>query len=416
MRSRTHVSLLSLHYPPEPTGNAPYIGALARGLASRDLAINAHVAHPHYPEWAIRAGYGKWTDMRSADGVMVVRRRHYVPRPPRGMRRLVSELTFGTRLFFGRWGRPDAVIAASPALFATAIAALRVRLSLRRPALIVWVQDLYSLGLRETGEGGRLTARVTRWVESAVVKAADRVVAIHPRFAEYIVNELKADRSSVQVIRNWTHVAPPTEIDPTSCRDRLGWPRDAALVVHTGNMGAKQGLENVIEAARLADERQSIVRFILVGEGGERAALEARAAGIERVDFVDPLDENDYILALAAADILLVQERAGVASMAVPSKLTSYFNAGRPIIAATDPTGITASEIAASAAGVVVPPTDPVALLAAAEALHLDTTARDQFSKAGRLYREAVLSEETALSAFEHLLDDALTSRSRHRR
>ena len=53
------VSILSLHYPPEESGNATYTGALAAGLSARAHRVTAHVGHPHYPEWKIRRGYGQ---------------------------------------------------------------------------------------------------------------------------------------------------------------------------------------------------------------------------------------------------------------------------------------------------------------------------------------------------------------------
>ncbi len=399
----TPVAILGLNYPPEPTGNAPYTGSLAAGLAARGHAVAVHTAHPHYPEWRIRPGYGQRTRTETVDGVTVVRRRHYVPNPPRGVRRLVSELSFGARVLLGRLRLPgDAVVVAvSPALFASWLALARVG---RRP-LIVWVQDLYTLGLAETGEGSGLVARITRRVEAATLRRADRVVVIHERFARFVIDELAVPADRVEIIRNWTHLAPGEHLDPQEARRMLGWPAEGILAVHTGNMGAKQGLENVVDAARRADAALAAVTFLLVGHGGERDELERQAAGIERLRFVDPLPDDRFRAALAAADVLLVNEKAGVSSMAVPSKLTSYFDAGRAVIAATDPDGITAGEIAASGAGIVVPAGDPAALLDAVLTLGADGERSAQLGRSGRRYRETVLSQDSALDSWERLVD-----------
>jgi hypothetical protein len=48
------------------------------------------------------------------------------------------------------------------------------------------------------------------------------------------------------------------------------------VVLHAGNMGAKQALGNVIEASRLAAQRDEPVLFVLMGYGSQRAELEAR--------------------------------------------------------------------------------------------------------------------------------------------
>jgi len=406
------VTVLSLHYPPDATGVAPYAGALAAGLSARAHRVTAYVGHPFYPEWAIRPGYGQWKSTATIDGVTVHRLLHYVPRPPRGLRRLLSEISFGVRLLSSKLDAPSVVIAVSPALFAIAIAVLRIRLTPARPRLVVWVQDIYTLGMAETKEGGGLSIRITKFVERSVLRAADKVVAIHPRFAVYLVEDLGIARDRVVVIRNWTHLSPTAGMSQRDARAALGWPTNVALAVHTGNMGAKQGLENVVEAARLADERKAPITFILVGNGGERERLERQARGVDRIAFVDPLDDGDYRRALAAANCLVVNELPGVAAMAVPSKLTSYFDAGRPIVAATDSNGITAAEVEHAGAGVVVPAGDPHALLTTALELSADSQRAAAYGAAGRRFRTEVLDADAAIDAFEHLLAEVARERA----
>jgi glycosyltransferase involved in cell wall biosynthesis len=107
---------------------------------------------------------------------------------------------------------------------------------------------------------------------------------------------------------------------------------------------------------------------------------------------------------LASADCLLVNERPGVSEMAVPSKLTSYFSAGRPVVAATDVTGITADEIRSADAGVVVPAGDPAALLDAVSMLSADADLSRRLGANGRQYRHTVLDEESAIDQFTTML------------
>jgi len=399
--ARPDICILSLNYPPEQTGIAVYSGALAAGLAAAGHEVTAHVAHPHYPQWRIHDGYGQWRRSERVDGVLVQRRLHYVPQRPRGVQRLLSELSFGLRLVFARWGSPRVVIALSPPLFSTCLAALRLRLMRRRPRLIVWVQDIYSLGLVETGEAGGIVQKITFWVEKSTLRAADQVVVIHQRFADFVTQEFGISASKVAVLRNWTHLPPSNAVDPETAKATLAWPTGVAIAVHAGNMGAKQGLENVVDAARIADESGAPVHFMMIGDGGERSRLEEYAHGIERLTFSDTLSDEDYRLALCAADVLLINEKPGVSAMAMPSKLTSYFDAGRPVIAATDPGGITASEIAAAGAGVVVNAGSPVELLAAVIALKNDPEAAKRFGANGRRHREAVLDERIAIEQWK---------------
>ena len=74
------------------------------------------------------------------------------------------EVTFGLQLLTTRWGRPEVVICVTPPLLAAAMSAVRARMTWRRPAIGVLVQDLYSRGVTETGAAsGCLPVRCVRW-------------------------------------------------------------------------------------------------------------------------------------------------------------------------------------------------------------------------------------------------------------
>lgn len=409
------VLVIGLNYAPETTGISPYTSAFARGLAHRDVKVSALTAHPHYPEWKIHDGYGRWTVSDIIDGVPVTRLRHYVPANPGGVNRLVSELSFGFRLLFARWGRPDVVVMVSPALFSTAIAMLRARLGFNRPVVNVWVQDIYSLGITETGMGNGPVAKLITWVEKTTLKAASGVVVIHDRFGEHLSRRLGVDPARIEVVRNWTHLdaAAPTDVAATRAHHR--WPDDETVVLHAGNMGVKQGLENVVHAARLADEQNLPVRFVLMGNGSQRDELQAMGSAITRLQFIGSLDDAGFQAALAAADVLLVNEKPGVSEMAVPSKLTSYFNAARPVIGATDPEGLTASEIEAAGGGRIVLAGDPQALLDAALALGSDPDLARTLGESGFRYRTDVLGETAAIDKFTSWLRRLVTRTSTRR-
>lgn len=397
------VTVLGVNYPPEPTGISPYTGAMARGLTRRGYRTHVVTTHPHYPEWRVSPGYGQWSRRELLDGVDALRLRHYVPSRPSGIRRLLSELSFGARLLFAPIRGRDAVVLVSPALFSSALAALRARLFHRKTPVVVWVQDLYWLGLRETGQDGGLSSRVIKSTEKWLLSNADGVVVIHDRFAARVADDYGISPERVHVVRNWTHLAPAPPVDRSTARAARGW-GDEVVVLHAGNMGIKQGLGNVIDAARLAEQQGAPIRFVLMGGGGERDRLKELGAGISTLQFVDPLPDAEFSQTLAAADILLVNEYPGVSEMAVPSKLTSYFSSGRPVIAATDVNGITADEIRAAGAGVVVPAASPQNLLDASLDLGRDHDRADELGRNGKHYRETVLDETFAIESFATLL------------
>ncbi|MBY6709490.1 glycosyltransferase [Rhodococcus sp. BP-241] len=395
------VTILGINYAPETTGIAPYTTALAEGLASRGHRIDVVTGMPHYPAWRIADGYDQSSSDEQINGVDVHRRRHLVPDPPTPKGRVKMEASFGARSVRSGWNSPDVLLCVSPTLISTAMAITRARLSPRRPAVGVWVQDLYSLGVVETGAMDGRGARAAARFESEILRAADGVSVIHDRFRDHVTSNLQVDPAKVEVIRNWTHIQPMGTIDKEAVRRSFGWAEDETIVLHSGNMGAKQGLENVVEAARLADAESRRVRFVLMGDGNQRPQLEAAAVGVSRLQFVRPLPDLEFRSALAAADVLLVNEKPGVAEMAVPSKLTSYFTSGNPVLAATDPTSTTAHEIRASGAGVHIGSGDPRELLDTALAIGSDDVSSRRFGDAGRRYCTRVLSEDYAIDRYE---------------
>jgi colanic acid biosynthesis glycosyl transferase WcaI len=398
------VLVIGLNFTPEATGISPYTSAFARGLAQRGIPVSALTAHPHYPEWRIKKGYGRWTSSEVIDSVPVIRLRHYVPANPGGLNRLLSEVSFGLRLLTARWGQPDVVVMVSPALFSTANAMLRARLIPRRPVVNVWVQDIYSLGVAETGIGGSLAARLVTWVERATLSAATGIVVIHDRFGDYLTKHLGIDPARIDVVRNWTHLQEAVSTDIATTRAAFGWSEDETVVLHAGNMGVKQGLENVVHAASLAQQQSSPVKFVLLGNGSQRDELQALGVDLDRLQFIGSLDDAGFQGALAAADVLLVNEKEGVSEMAVPSKLTSYFNAARPVIGATDPDGLAASEINAAHGGLIVQAGDPQALLNAALTLGSDPELASRLGANGLRYRTDVLGEAAAIDQYARWL------------
>lgn len=393
------ICVISINYEPEESGIGPYTTGMAVGLAARGHDVEVLTGLPSYPEWRVDPAYrGLSGTAQAIDGVVVRRFSHYVPANPTTRNRVIFESTFGARVASARWDRPELVVTVSPSLIASAMVITRSRMANIPVGLIV--QDLYGKGVVETGAmNAKMAGRAVRF-EAAVLNRATGTSVIHDRFAEAAA-KMGVDPHRLTVIRNWAHIEAPTAVDTAEVRMKHGWEPRERIVLHSGNMGAKQGLENVVEAARLADEQGVDIRFVLLGDGNQRRLLQEAAKGVQRIEFKDPLDADDYSQVLACADVLLVNERPSVGEMSVPSKMTSYFSAGRPVLAATDANGVTAREIRDSEAGVVIPAGDPAALLDAAVNLADNSEVGDRLGAAGQHYAHRLLSPERALDEYE---------------
>jgi len=177
-------------------------------------------------------------------------------------------------------------------------------------------------------------------------------------------------------------------------------------------MGLKQGLEQVLEAARISAMSEPLIRFVLLGDGNQRAQLQRAATGLANVQFLPSQSDDDYAAALAAADVLLLCQRASVADMSLPSKLTSYCAAGRPIVAAVLGDGATYREIQRTGAALAVPAGDPEALLDAITCLRDDPAESARLGAAGASYAATALGSTEGLERGRKFVEGLLAPAS----
>ena len=394
------VAIMGINYAPEPTGIGPYTTGLATALVARGHDVTVFTGYPHYPDWRRNSSVA-FRSEETLGGVHVHRLKHPVPKRFSWLGRVGMELAFGLQLATIRWERPDVVICLTPPLLAAFLSVFRTRLTPRRPAIGILVQDIYSRGIAETEVASAFAVRLIRRLESATLRMSDGVSTIHTGFSRDLATNLGIDPSRIREIRNWTHVEAPDDSASRAFREAHGWSNGETIVLHAGNMGYKQGLENVVAAAAIAEKTHAPVKFVLLGDGNQRTLLESAARGIQTLEFLDTVDESEFPAALGAADVLLVNERPGVAHMSVPSKLTSYFKAGKPILAAVDRVGYAAIEVEAAGAGVRVPADRPDLLLDEALRLGEDKELASCFGAAGRQYSDNTLAYTTSIDSYE---------------
>ena len=365
----SRITIVGMNYSPETTGTAPYTRAMAQTLADEGARVHVITGIPHYPQWRVLDDkYASGRSWREHDGrVSLTRLRHPVPETPDLLGRARMESVFFARAVRAlRRDRSDIVIAVTPML--SSLAASRIARA-GRPLGVV-VQDLTGSGASESGSTGPGVAWVVSQVERSLLRRADAIGVVAARFHGHLAAKgIRADR--IMDLPNFAHVA-QVQSGKVEARKRLGWPEGALTVVHTGNMGMKQGLEVVVDAARLAEREHVNLQFVLVGDGNQRAELRTRAEGLRNIRFVSPLSAEDYPYALAAADILLLTERRSVREMSMPSKLTSYSASHRPLIASVAREGVTGTFLAERGAALIVDQGDPKELMRGIESLSAD--------------------------------------------
>jgi colanic acid biosynthesis glycosyl transferase WcaI len=403
--SALEILVTTSYYWPEEAGSAPYLAGLAQHLQDQGHHVVVATGYPHYPEWRLPAHAPLFRKEMHGD-VEVRRRRHYVPRTQTAAHRLLYEgslFASGLTALRTRPG-PDVVIGTCPTLAGGALAATASRIY-RAPYAIVF-QDLMGQAARQSGvPGGTRVAATVDWAELALARGAAAVGIIAEGFRSYLERG-GVPGQKIHRLRNWTRRVEPSE-SVSETKQRLGWADGELVCLHGGNLGRKQGLDNLLDAGQ--ELRGRGLRIVLAGDGNDRERLERRARelSLDNVQFIELQGPGRWEAVMAASDVLLVNQRASVTDMSLPSKLTSYFAAGRPVVAAASAESETAREIEAAGAGYVVPPDDPAALRDAILRLAEGSRAAE-LGASGRRYAETTLSPATALADYDRFLDVVL--------
>lgn len=357
-----NVLVVGINYAPEVTGIAPYTTTIAEHLAEQGASTTVLCGPPSYPAWRVEPAYRGWRRESTLNGVRVIRLWHYVPARQTGLRRAAYELSFGVHVALTRLPRrPDLVYTVIPSL-AGSLAGLAIARRYDCP-IIVHVQDLIGKAAEQSGmQGGARLAGAASTLEAFLLRRASLVVIITEMFRP-VITAFGGDPGRVRLLRNWTHISKP-RCDRQFVRQTQGWAEDVTVALHTGNMGWKQDLGNVVEAARLTAPNSKLL-WVLMGDGSQRASLQAQAAGLPNLRFLPPCEAEVYPDILGAADVLLLNERPSLEEMSLPGKLTSYFSSGLPIVAGVAANSASAAELQGVQTVSVIPPGDPAALASA---------------------------------------------------
>ncbi len=404
------ILIYGLNYAPELTGIGKYTGEMSSWLAARGHDVHVVTAPPYYPAWKIREDYrGKLYRTEKVPGEPVVYRTPlYVPAKPTGVKRMVHLFSFmlGSLpvMLCEIFWQPQIVFTVEPTFFGAPLALLVAQTS--GAASWLHVQDFevdaaFDLGLLPA-EG--LVHDFALGLEEFFTQAFTRVSSISQKMVERaLVKGVPVARTIL--FPNWVDVNaihPQPRDAANSFRRELGL-EDKIILLYSGNMGAKQGLELLAPLARTFEDDPR-VHFLFCGDGAFRPQLETLVAHLPNVTLL-PLQPfarlNDL---LNAADIHLLPQRAGAADLVMPSKLTGMLSSGRPVVATADH-GTQVAQVV-EGCGLVVPAEDAPALHAAVQQLIDDEPLRERLGAAAREYAVEHLGKEQVLLQFERNLQN----------
>ncbi len=257
--------------------------------------------------------------------------------------------------------RPDIVIVETDPPFLCWVGAILRRLF--GCQLVVYLQDIYpDLGVALGRVPNSLMTRLLRRHFFSIYRRADRVIVLSDDMRKVLMSA-GVDGGRIAKIPNWvdcSKVEPVKTDNPFRAEYGL---QDKFVVMHSGNLGFCQRLENLLDAADNLREHPEIA-IVLVGDGALRKSLEktARQRGLANVMFVDYQPAARLAESLSAADLHIVSVDPRVIGFLMPSKLYGVLASGTPVLAVA-PAGCELSELVErEQVGFVVSPEEPAAL------------------------------------------------------
>jgi glycosyltransferase involved in cell wall biosynthesis len=359
------VVLVNRFFFPDHSATSQLATDLAVDLAARGFEVVAIASQQLYEQPLVRL-----TKNQDHDGVHIRR----VPTTHFGRQNLVGRvfdyLTFYMSSCCALWrevGRGTVVIVLTdpPLLCVAALVVAR----LRRAYFVNWLQDIFpEVAERLNLLRPRAVASFLRLLRNWSLRHAHATVVIGERMAAHVAPFCF---SPPVVIPNWALEecldpdAQGTAGDAIAALPlRASWSLgDSFIVGYSGNMGRAHRLEALIEAAFVLRSKPSL-RFLIVGGGAQRAALEARvrSLGLQNVMFqpYQPRDRLRESLSLPDIHIVTLDER--LEGLIVPSKFVGVLALGRPVLWIGAAGGEVGSLVRKSGCGVTVAPGDALEL------------------------------------------------------
>lgn len=404
------ILVYGINYSPELTGIGKYTGEMCEWLAKRGHNVNVITALPYYPEWEIHSKYkNKFWFKENVNGVKVFRCPLYVPNNVTSIKRIIHEFSFVlSSLFF--WikflfaPKVDVVICVSPPFHLGFLSLLYSKI--RKVPIINHIQDLQVDAASDLNmiKNKRILA-ILFYLEKYTLTKYTKISSISKGMINKIISK-GVSLDKLIFFPNWvdSSVVIPLPKDK-SMLNELDYSIDDKIILYSGNLGEKQGLEIIIDVAfRFRDKKN--IKFLIVGSGGGKQKLMdlSKQKGINNIKFL-PLQEYSKVSSLlSTADFHLILQKAGASDLVLPSKLTTILSAGGcPIVSAVPGSSLYAI-IEDNNLGFLIEPESSEALFSCLnDVVDLDIS---DYKHRARVFAEENLRIDNILMKFENDLDN----------
>lgn len=386
---------VSQYFPPEMGAPAARAAELAEHWARSGHDVSVLTGFPNHPtgvvpeEWRARLRRLTYTHKF---GEAKVFRTWLWPLPNRkAHERMRNYASFCLSAALRGLGlrRPDVIIATSPQLL-VALTGWWLAF-VRQVPFIFEVRDLWPESLTAVGIGDEksLLHRSLAHVAAFLYERADQIVVVSPAFREHLAARWRVPLEKIAVVENGVETDLFTSSPPTvslNFRRQLGVEGEF-LVCYAGTMGIAHGLETVLDAAGELQRQSSGVRFLLVGDGAEKARIKtmANSRRLENIRFLDQQPREKMPIIISASDVCLVLlKKTEIFKTVIPTKMLEFMSCARPVIVGVE--GLARQIVDEAGAGLTIEPENSQELVRAILQLAANRERASGYGQKGREY------------------------------
>ncbi len=400
MSSRRRLLVLNQYYWPGVEATAQLLTELCEALASEyevTVVTGRLRGREHAPDNELR------------NGVRVIRVRSSVYDRAQLSRRGFNYVTYLGRAAARALalGRPDVILCMTDPPMIGALAVLVGR-RFEAPVVVVSEDVFPEIAVELKRLSNPVVVALLGAITSFALRRADRVVAIGDMMGKRL--EAKGvGPSRMRVIPNWVDTASLTPRPRDNDWARAHDLADGFVVMHSGNVGHAQNLDNLIRATTFVRDLDDL-RAVIVGFGARHAADVELAGQLEadRVTFLPYQPRELLPESLSSADVHFVGLGKGLAGYVVPSRLYGILAVGRPVIVAADEESEPARIVREVGCGLVVPPGRPDLLAAALREVHGGAHDLQEMGRLGLAYVGEAADRSVAFGRYRGLLDEVV--------
>jgi colanic acid biosynthesis glycosyl transferase WcaI len=346
---KNRLLLIGYNFSPEPTGIGKYSGEMISWLVEHGYDCTVITSYPYYPFWKVQEPYYKkrfwysvenYTTPTSEGKLQTFRCPQYIPNNPTGLKRIILDFSFLIsaciplfRLLFSK--KFDFVLTVAPS-FQVGLLGIIFK-KIHNAKFLYHIQDLQIEAARDLKmiKSKRVIDLLFK-TEKYIFNSCDVISSISKEMVRRIQEKAKKE---VSIFPNWTdtNLFYPIK-DRNEIKKEFGYSPSDKIILYSGSIGEKQGLNAILEVADQLREHENL-KYIICGSGPYKQQLQdlTQQLGLKTVNFLPIQPHENFNRFLNLADVHLVIQKAKASDLVMPSKLTTILAVGGLAIVTANP-------------------------------------------------------------------------------